>query len=164
MTACIDLNAAYGAQYRVVYEESYQGGQAGGRRVHDQWLLTIPCQFGHIYPHGADHLGASTSFRGPVAKRLAALPCVRVVQDGDDGINVVFHIDDFEAVAEVMKPRRRRRLTPDQRAERVERLRKYQFGPASQSGGGDRRRDPSPSGDKPVRQRSAGRSRPAPGV
>jgi hypothetical protein len=63
------------------------------------------------------------------------------VQDGDDGVNVVFHVDHFDEVAAIMKPRRRRRLTPSQRAKRVERLSAFRFRPATQNPGGERRRD-----------------------
>jgi hypothetical protein len=61
-----------------------------------------------------------------VAKRLKALPYCRVVQDGDDGANVVFPVDRFEEVAAIMRPRRRRRLPERQRVAVAERLRKYQ--------------------------------------
>jgi hypothetical protein len=113
MTTCIDLKERFGRRFRLLYEESYT---TENRRGHDPWLLTIVCRHGHIYPHGRDQLAASTNSRGPIAKRLAALPCVRVVQDGDDGINVVFHIDDFTTVAAIMKPKRRRKLTAEHKA------------------------------------------------
>jgi hypothetical protein len=141
MKTCIDLKALFGSDYRIAYDESYAAERGDDARRHDPWLLTIPCRFGHIYPQGGSLLGASTDRRGPVANRLAALPCVRVIQDGDDGLNTLFDVTDFDEVAQVMKPRRRRRLTPDQRAERVERLRKYQFGSATHNAGGERRRD-----------------------
>ena len=32
----------------------------------------IPCQRGHIYPHGQDVLAASTNTRGGIAGKLAA--------------------------------------------------------------------------------------------
>jgi hypothetical protein len=67
---------------------------------------------------------------------------VRVVQDGEDGINVVFDVRHFEEVTEVLKPRRRRRLTPEQLAKRTERLQKYRFSPASQNAGAGRECDP----------------------
>ena len=142
MWQCIDLKEKFGDHYQVSYDESYEAERGHAGRLHDPWLLTIPCRHGHIYPHGGNYLGASTTNRGPVANRLAALPFVRLVQDGDDGVNVVFDVDDFEAVAAIMKPKRRRQLTTEQRAERVERLRKYQFRPATHVACEDRRSDP----------------------
>jgi hypothetical protein len=66
----------------------------------------------YIYPHGGDILAATTNKRGAVAKALAALPCTTVIQDGDDRITVAFHLDDFDEVAALMTPKRRRRV-PD---------------------------------------------------
>lgn len=123
---CIDLKERFGQRCRIRYEDT-------DRRGRDPWLAMIDCRHGHIYPHGGDLIGASTNNRGAIAKRLAALACVRVVQDGDDGINVVFNAADFLTVAAVMKPKRRRSLTPAQATERTERLRKYRFSPASQN-------------------------------
>jgi hypothetical protein len=39
-----------------------------------------------------------------------------VVQDGDDGVTAVFHVDDFETVAELLKPRRGRQVSEHERA------------------------------------------------
>ncbi len=105
---CIDLKRQFGRRYRVRCEE-------GKARISDPWLAVVECRHGHIYPHGGDQLGAATLRRGPVAKRLAALECTEVVADADDGVNVVFDIADFAAVAAVMKPRRRRVLSAEHR-------------------------------------------------
>jgi len=99
MLTYIDLDAIFGRRFRVCYEKSYRAERGEDGRRRDPWLLTIPCRHGHIYPHGGQDLAASTTHRGPIAGRLAALPCVRVVQDGDDGVNVVFNVADFDQVA-----------------------------------------------------------------
>ena len=141
MVACIDLKERFGDRYRVVYEESYGAECGKSGRAHDPWLLTLPCRYGCIYVQGRQYLGVSTTHRGPIANRLLALPCVRLVQDGDDGVNAIFHVDDFDQVAGIMLPKRRRKLSDEQRAEQVERLRDYQFSPASHDAGKNRRRD-----------------------
>jgi hypothetical protein len=127
----IDLRQHYAHRYRVTCEGSCERAHHGS--ACDPWNAIVLCQHGHIYPHGELLLGAATNNRGQKANSLAALPCVRVVQDGDDGINVVFDASDFAKVAAIMKPRRKRQLTPEQKAERVARLQKYQFSAASQS-------------------------------
>jgi hypothetical protein len=81
----------------------------------DPWLTIIPCRAGHIYPHGGDVLAAWTDRRGPVARKLARLPGVTVHQDGDDGLTVLFTVDRFPAVAEIMHPRRRRQVSAAER-------------------------------------------------
>jgi hypothetical protein len=135
MATCIDLAEHYGERFRVIHEASYSADRGDGARAHDPWTLLIPCERGHIYPHGGELLGASTDTRGPTAKALAGLPGVRVVQDGSDGINVVFPAAEFETVAAVLKPRRRRILSPEQRDRLIAMGAKHRF--AATAGAGD---------------------------
>ena len=133
MTTCINLKERFGDVYKVEHEESYHADRGENARTEDPWLQVLLCQHGHIYPHGRDVLAASTNTRGGITRKLAALDCTTVVQDGSDGINATFHVRDFEQVAELMKPRRRRHLTVEQRRAAAERLAKYAFKPARQS-------------------------------
>ena len=116
---CVDLRKRFGKTYRIINDESAQGP-----RDRDPWVATIPCTKGHIYPQGGARLAAFRE-RGPTAQRLKRLPCVQVQCDGDDGVAVVFDVADFDAVAAIMKPRRRRSLSPEQRQAASERLRLY---------------------------------------
>jgi hypothetical protein len=79
---------------------------------------------------------------------LAEIPGVRVTQDGDDGINVAFHVDNFDQVAELMKPRRRRKLAEGHAAKLttagVAALAKHRN---SNDAGNGRRRDVMPATD-----------------
>jgi len=129
---CINLKQRFGKPFKVVYEESYYAQYGGNARTEDPWLMILLCQHGHIYPYGGTKLAVSTDKAGAVAKRIKALPFAEVVQDGDDGANVVFDVSHFEEVARIMKPRRRRRLSPKQRHRNAERLAKYAFRPARQ--------------------------------
>lgn len=114
-----NLNELYGDRFRVVSEQSLIAERGENARNAEPWLMIIPCTNGHIYPHGDEMLGASTNRRGSISKALAMVPCVRVVQDGDDGLNAIFSVEDFDTVAAVMKPRRRRRLSPEHRAKLI---------------------------------------------
>lgn len=51
---CIDLQARFGEEFRI------QLDPAAGERSTDPWMLTIPCVYGAIYPHGGDRLGVET--------------------------------------------------------------------------------------------------------
>ena len=62
METCINLKKRFGGRYRVEYEESYHADRGENARTEDPWLMVIPCQRGHIYPHGRDVL--ATSCRG----------------------------------------------------------------------------------------------------
>ncbi len=83
----------------------------------------IPCKRGHIFPWGASTLAASTNGQGPTTKRLMTLPGVTVHQDGSDGATVLFPVDRFDAVAELMLPKRRRVVSETE----LERLRAIGF-------------------------------------
>lgn len=131
---CINLMERFGEEFQIDRED-------GNPRSRDQWMLRIVCEHGHIYPHGGEILGATTNHRGAIAGKLSKLPCVRVWQDGSDGVNALFDVSDFVQVAEIMKPKLRRRLSPQQKAAQIERLRKFQFSAANQSAGSPLRRD-----------------------
>jgi hypothetical protein len=127
MAACVDLREQFGDRFQITMEESYHAQYGENARTGDFWYMTIRCQHGEIIPWGDDYLAACTDRRGAIAKKLGQLPCTTVVQDGSDGTSVLFHVRDFEPVAELMKPRRRRRLSPEQRRAAIERLRSHQF-------------------------------------
>ena len=108
MSECTNLKERFGDRYRVDYEESYAADLGKHARTEDPWLMIIPCQHGHICPWGGELMAACTNKRGSVANRLSELPVTEPWMDGDDGANVRFHVRDFDQVAEIMKPRKRR--------------------------------------------------------
>jgi len=130
---CINLRERFGRRYRVEYEPSYYAERGAGARADDPWPMVIPCENGHICPWGGSTLTACTKAAGSVANRLKALPFTTVAQDGSDGANVLFDVNHFDVVATIMKPRRRRRLSPEARRAAGERLAKYQFRHAVQA-------------------------------
>ena len=68
-------------------------------------------------------MAACTNKRGPVATKLVDAGCT-VVQDADDGVNAKFPVEAFDEVAEIMKPRKRRTFTDEQKQELTARLRR----------------------------------------
>lgn len=143
MSNCINLRQQFGKVFKVEYEDSYRAERGNGARTPDPWLLIIRCQHGHIFPYGEGRLAASTDRRGPVANRLAGLQCVTLVQDGTDGITAVFDVSDFDRVAEILKPRRRRMLNPEHRAKLIAAgTRNLTQHRQSGDAGSNRRRDP----------------------
>lgn len=77
-----------------------------GDRI-DPWRVEMVCAKGTIYAHGGALLQAYTA-RSRTRKLLKALPCVKVHQDGDFETAIIFDVRDFDRVAEVMRPRKRR--------------------------------------------------------
>ena len=131
--ACLDLKELFGDRYKLGIDESYYAERAEFRRDEEVWLTHIVCQHGHIGVWVDDLLVACTNSAGAVATRLKALPFAEAVQDGTDGANVTFPVEHFDAVAEVMKPRKRRRLSEEHKAKLAASNTKYRFQPASQS-------------------------------
>jgi hypothetical protein len=131
---CVDLAATFGARYGTKYDESYYAERPEFRADEAALLTIIPCRRrgDHIYPFGGRMLAAFTTGR-EIRARLLALDCVRVHQDGRDGghpeTTVLFDAADFTRVAAVIEPKRRRRLSPEQRAACADRLKAYQFQP-----------------------------------
>ena len=122
---CPNLKRLYGDRFRVTYEESYTAERGEGARGADPWLQIIPCKYGHLFPWGRNLLAASVDGHSNIAGELRRLACCLVVQDGDRGeLTATFDPGDFEQVAEVMQPRKRRQvnLSDEQRAEIGRRL------------------------------------------
>jgi len=115
---CINLREQFGQQYRITHDEAYEAERSEFRAAEEVWLQQIPCRRGHICPWGGGLLAACTNGRGPTARKLLALPFLEHdrTQDGSDGVNVVFHVQHFATVAEIMRPKQRRRLSPEARA------------------------------------------------
>jgi len=107
--------------YRYGWDASYDAkGKHHDNR--DPWYVVLPCRFGVVYPVGGDTLAAEVLHHPGAAKKLRALPGVRVFTEGDDGVTFRFPAALFDQVAGVLRPRKRRRLSDDQRRACAERL------------------------------------------
>ena len=133
MAICLNLKELFGDRFKLDVGESYYAERSEFRREEEPWLTHILCQHGHIGVWGDDLLVACTNSAGAGATRLKALSFAEVAQDGTDGVNVTFPLEHFDEVAEVMKPRKRRRLSEEQRARLVEAGAKYRFSRGAQS-------------------------------
>jgi hypothetical protein len=109
--ACINLRERFGTDYRVSFEPAYDA-RGKHRRNLDPYMMTLSCRFGVIYPHGGDTPAVEVDYHPKVAKLLAALPGVALHQDGDGEKTFLFPVSLFEAVAAIVRPRRRRRPVP----------------------------------------------------
>jgi hypothetical protein len=130
---CVDLRRTFaGCPFKFAWDEAYHVERPDHRRIEAAWLTTLPCRVGTIYPHGGRRLAALCTAGAPTRRALEALACVTVRQGGGPGcpeVTVTFDVADFGTVAAIMQPRRRRRLSPEQRAEASARLQAYKFRP-----------------------------------
>jgi hypothetical protein len=125
---CINLKKRFGDRFKVLYEEGYyaQHGETAWREDPD--LMIIPCKWGHLYPDGPETLAASVDGHPRIAVQIQKLKCCRVHQDGDNGeLTVLFDVADFDQVAKIMQPHRKRQWTAEQKQQASERLAKYRY-------------------------------------
>jgi hypothetical protein len=100
---CPNLRRLYGNKYLIEWDESRQG------RDDSPWLMQLPCWRGVIYPFGRDLLAVEVDYRPKTARAVAAIPGVKLHQNGDHETTFVFSLALFEQVAAIVRPRRRRR-------------------------------------------------------
>ena len=124
---CINLQQHFGDRFKITWDEAYYAEHGKHGRTQDPWLMVLPCVNGEIYPFGGKRLAAYCLRR--TRQKLAALSCCEIVQWGDNEATLTFDIGDFDEVAKVMLPRKRRRFTEEQKRLMSERLKDYQFKP-----------------------------------
>jgi len=119
MPLCVDLRERFGGRYRLIWEAegATRAQWAAGARA---WLLQVSCRYGVIYPVGGALLAAWTD-QPRIGARLRALPGV-ISARGDLEVTVTFHVDQVEAVFALLRPRRRRQVSSNQRARLLARL------------------------------------------
>jgi hypothetical protein len=111
---CTDLRA-FAPPYRVRAAQVNPQGDRPARRHDDPWELVLSGARGFVAPAGGGHLLACTHHRNTTAAILAKVPGAVVTQDGDDGQNVRFHARHLDAVAGVLRLRRRRQVSEAER-------------------------------------------------
>jgi hypothetical protein len=132
----VNLREHFGDRYQIGYDPAYYAEHGEHPRFDDPWLQVICCEHGQIYPQGGERLVASTYRRGSVARRLTRLECCAIEQDGDDGVDVSFNVADFDTVAAIIRPKRRRRLSEAQQTALSEAGRNHRFRTADPGGDG----------------------------
>jgi hypothetical protein len=129
---CVNLKERFGHRYRITFDPAYNPKHVPRDKL-DAWMMLIPCRRGVIYLYGGDRLAIEVEGRAPTRNLLHGLGCTTTCQEGDNFLSVTFDVSDFDDVARVVQPRKRRRLTEQQKQEAVERLAGYQFGSQSRT-------------------------------
>jgi hypothetical protein len=93
-------------------EESYLHETDPEARGDGRAYVEVDCHRGLIYSYNSVELLAWTSTRGVLAELVGLDPAVRVRQRGDLEVVVRFPARLLDAVAHVLRPRRRRTLDP----------------------------------------------------
>lgn len=129
-STCIDLSTIAAERHWRLGRDPADAAERPGRRLaSDPWYHVIKCQRGELYPFSAAEIVAEAT-SNPTFNRLAGLPGVRVHQNADQGGAVRFPIAMLDQVAEIMRPRRKRQVSDDERARLAEQSRRHGFGSA----------------------------------
>jgi len=116
----INLRKQFGKRFRVSKDPACD---AEHMRSPEPELMVMRCRTGaEIYPHGGTTLAVDLDGHRGLRKRLERLACCRPYQQGDGFACFHFDVADFKAVARIVKPYRRRQLSPEQRARLIAQL------------------------------------------
>ena len=107
---CVNLTERFGDFFKIGFDPAYDPKHRPRDKL-DPWYMLICCYRGEVYPHGGDTLVVEVEGRPIIRNRLAALDCTTVHQKGDNFGAFRFHVDDFDAVAEIVLPRKRRQVS-----------------------------------------------------
>lgn len=129
MTPIINLRERFGRRFKIVMEEGYTAQYGPSARTDDPHYQIIPGGRGHVYAWSATELAASTNTSGSTATKLKTLLGVILWQDGADGCTVLFPVDLLDQVADLLKLRRRRQVTEEERKRLAEIGRRHGFQP-----------------------------------
>jgi hypothetical protein len=124
---CLNLQKLFGKTYKITFDPAYDHKSVPRAKL-DPWMMQIPCKEREttIYPFDAVTLAIEAVSRRTAAKELDRLG-LKVHQDAWDFKTFLFDVSQFDKVAAIVSPRKRRILTETQKAERRERLAAYAF-------------------------------------
>ena len=117
----INLLERFGKRYRVSYDAAYNP-KGKPRSSRDPWMMQIKGRYGTVYPYGGELLCLEIDGHNKLANKIAKLPGITVHQEGEDERTLLFDVSLFEKIARIVKLKRRRRLTEEQRREKAARL------------------------------------------
>jgi hypothetical protein len=145
---CINLHALAGNRFRVWNEMESRRGH----KEDDPWDWVLPGRSGFVAPWSATRLVACTASAKTTKRFLAMVPGAAIVQDeSGTGANITIEPVYLNVAANVLRLRRRRRLTDAQREAALVRLSPFGFLPAAQDvSGGQIREIPAPVGVIPA--------------
>jgi hypothetical protein len=130
---CVDLRQwAKANRYRYRLEESYKAEDSQHVKGDGRWFVEILCQNGLIYPKGGDILLAYA--KSGVKERIRALgDDIRHHQTDGNAEVFKFPLDRLDEVAAILKPRRRKTISPEHLEALRNGLRASSTGGANQS-------------------------------
>lgn len=121
MTDCVNLMKEFGNRFQVGFDSGYDPRRVPKDKL-DPWMMVLESRLGTIFPHGGNLLAVEVEGHPSVRCKLDALDCCRRYQIGERFGSWLFPVECFDQVAAIVKPRRKRVWTDEQRQEAAERL------------------------------------------
>jgi hypothetical protein len=115
----LNLKAVAGMDYKITLDESVLMDKVRENRV---FYYRIPCKYGFINVHNDTQLAAYTN-SGRIAIKLMTLENI-IKQRGDKEVRVLFTIDRLREVCNLLKARKKRKMSPENREKVIERFKK----------------------------------------
>ena len=122
MTTCINLMERFSQRYRISFDQA----DDRQRREMTRSSSRYPADGGSSSPTGR-YPRVEIDGHQLIVDQLKRLACCRIHQLGDGCATFLFDVADFAKVAGVVLPHRKPQLTEAQKAESVERLKRWQF-------------------------------------
>jgi hypothetical protein len=98
------------AGYKLDVDESWHHEKRGQR----QNLEIIPCPVGHVYIQNVSRSVLAYTGQGmKLRNKLLSVPGVKSHQTGDEEFAVTFPVASFKAVAKIVRPKKRKKLSPE---------------------------------------------------
>jgi hypothetical protein len=139
---CPNLLQLAGGRYKVTFDPAYDSFNVPRAKL-DPWMMTLRGRHGEIYPWGDGKLAV---FATPaLAVHLQAIPGLTLWTDGSDGKTFTFPVSALDAVALVIRPRKRRRLSEEARRQATERLAALRGGTTALEDAREASSDPEPT-------------------
>jgi hypothetical protein len=111
-TDCLNLAELFGGRFVVRFDPAYEFQEGSEDRA---WAMMLRSRFGVIFPFGGHRLAVEVEGRPSIRKRLDSLKCCKRYIAGERFGCWLFHVRDFERVAAVVKPARKRAWTGTER-------------------------------------------------
>ena len=127
MNECIDLWRMYGHDYRVSWDPAYDTSGVPRHKL-DPWYFVIHGRFGTVYPFGGMCLVCEIDNHNKIARKaLENVNGSTLIQDGEYEKAIRFAAEYFPIVADILRLRRRKKLSQEQKEKCSRQLAKFKF-------------------------------------
>ena len=122
ISQCVDMRKTFGTRFKYTWDPAFKAERPEWRKVEAPWLTRIACRHGWLMPWGGTQLAAYCCAGAVKRSQLEQLKCVQIAQGGGNDLVGVFDVKDLDAVLAVMRARKPRRYSVEERARRTARL------------------------------------------